>query len=86
MLDSPAQTPDAKNQHPLNPRAGATAVPDDIAMMVEDQTVEAVGGWDTKKWREDLQIANSKLQHHSHFNPGESVPECRCLVDTEGFC
>lgn len=71
MLDSPAQTPDAKSQHPPNLRAGTTVVPDDIAMMVEDQTAEAVGGWDTKKWREDLQIAHGKLQHHSHFNAGK---------------
>lgn len=47
-------------------------VPDDMAM-VEDPIAETVGGWDTKKWREDLQIANSKLQHSAHFNPGKSV-------------
>lgn len=72
MLDSPAQTPDAKSQHPPNLRAGNTMVPDDMAM-VEDPIAETVGGWDTKKWREDLQIANSKLQHGAHFNPGKSV-------------
>lgn len=72
MLDSPAQTPDAKSHHPPNLRAGNTMAQDDMAMMVEDPIAETVGGWDTKKWREDLQIANSKLQHSAHFNPGKS--------------
>lgn len=55
-------------------------VPDDMAMMVEDPIAETVGGWDTKKWREDFQIANSKLQHSSHFNPGKSGLEHIVLV------
>lgn len=80
MLDSPAQTPDAKSQHPPNLRAGtsSTAIPNDIAMMIEDANgsnpnfSETVGGWDTKKWREDLQLVTSKLQH-PHFNPGKAA-------------
>lgn len=81
MLDSPAQTPDAKSQHPPNLRAGASSTtrPDDIAMMIEDPNAESVGGWDTKKWREDLQIATSKLQHHPQFNPGT---ECSVILLT----
>lgn len=88
MLDSPAQTPDAKGQHPPNLRAGTSsiAVPNDIALMVDEDTnssnpgfSEIIGGWDTQKWREDLQLMTSKLQH-PQFNPGERFLECSAPV------
>lgn len=68
MMDSPAQTPDTKGQVSgslAQAPADATA---DVVMAIDGQTTEA-SGWDTKKWREDVQVYTSRLQH-GNWNPG----------------
>lgn len=61
-MDSPAQTPDAKGHHHVS-----TEMPPEGAMDIDSNMNEASANtapaWDTKKWREDLHMVNSKLQH-----------------------
>lgn len=67
MLDSPAQTPTPKSHHA--PPASSGTVPTDIAMMIDESNSGAPAAtanptsWDTKKYREELSLARSKLQH-----------------------
>ncbi|KAF3762517.1 hypothetical protein M406DRAFT_357489 [Cryphonectria parasitica EP155] len=82
MLDSPAQTPDSKSHRAgsLSAISGAfdseVGVPDvavhETGMSIDSQAnvedLPAVGdSWDTKKWREDAQAIQNKLQHQ-HYN------------------
>lgn len=68
MLDSPAQTPDPKGQfHSIQSN---TDMPAGQPMVIDSQANEgsASGSWDTKKWREELQSVENKLQH-PHWSP-----------------
>lgn len=72
MLDSPAQTPTPKSQPapPINVVVSGT-VPTDISMMIDDNnsgasaTGASTNSWDTKKYREELYTARSRLQHQN---------------------
>lgn len=72
MLDSPAQTPDAKGKHSSPTPANIAALPADIIMSIDSQvngsTAGTAGSWDTKKWRDDVQLFRNKLQHQG-YNP-----------------
>lgn len=88
MLDSPAQTPEAKTQQQSVPQVGSSssALPpppaSEIAMMIEDESTGmnnqdfscgAAGSWNTKQWRDEYAIVTNKLLH-KNFKPGEICP------------
>lgn len=86
MMDSPAQTPEAKNQSQQQsaPRAGSSSgnTAGEMAMMAEDESTGAhnaeflggaIGSWDTKQWRDEVATVTSKLQHPK-WNPCEDAP------------
>lgn len=62
MMDSPAQTPDPKGQFSAPPGPPPVEVSADVLMAVDNQPSESAG-WDTRKWREELQFVTSRLQH-----------------------
>lgn len=74
MLDSPAQTPDPKGQLSTHATHVATEMSAGQPMVIDNEVSAnaATGSWDTKKWREELQSVNGKLQH-PHWNPGKQV-------------
>lgn len=74
MMDSPAQTPDPKGQFSAPPGPPPTDASTDVLMAVDNQASEG-SGWDTKKWREDLQFVTSRLQH-AHWIPGKELSGC----------
>lgn len=73
MLDSPAQTPTPKSHHP--PPSSSGTLPADAAMVIDDNNNNTTTGapaaaanrssWDTKKYREELNVARSRLQHQN---------------------
>lgn len=81
MLDSPAQTPDAPSQIATLLSAGILGA-SEVAALIEAESSNsngAVGGWDTKQWREELHATRNKLQHQS-FNPCKDVHPGRRVV------
>lgn len=86
MLDSPAQTPEAKNPQQSMLRGGGHSSSNmattmgEVGMMIEDESLGAnnsdfsggaVGSWDNKQWRDELTVVTNKLQH-KNFNPCEN--------------
>lgn len=70
-MDSPAQTPDPKGPHHVSTELASDGAMD-IDSNVDEAAANTASAWDTKKWREDLHMVNSKLQH-KNWDPCKEI-------------